>query len=303
MIYASADYDGLELRTMAQVCLSLLGESSLARVLNSGVDPHLEMAANMLGLGYAEAVEQHKAENAARKAARGKAAAEFRDPDAAARAVPTLVDDARQAGKVANFGLPGGLGAKRLVFFARKVYGVRLSEEKAKWLKGVWLETRPEFKRYFRMVDSWQAADGLISFEHLDLTRAARGGRGGRQGGAKYTECCNALFQHLGARATGAALFAVSRACYAEPASPLFGWRLVNYVHDDFIVEGPEHRPVEFAGHYAAHELVRIMVSEAGRYLPDVPPTAKPQLMRYWSKDAKPVWQDGHLVPWSNEDS
>jgi hypothetical protein len=64
----------------------------------------------------------------------------------------------------------------------------------------------------------------------------------------------------------------------------------VNYIHDDFMIETPEYK-----AHEVAFELVRIMKEGMAPYLPNVPATAKPKIMRYWSKDAKQVW-----VPDSN---
>ena len=119
------------------------------------------------------------------------------------------------------------------------------------------------------------------------------------RGKCRYTQACNSLFQGLGADATKAAGFLVSYACYVDQDSPLFGCRLVNFVHDEFIVEVPEER-----GHECAMELARLMVEGAKPWLPDVPPkVSEPMLMRYWSKKAKQVWKDGikggRLVPWA----
>lgn len=272
LVFANADYDGLELRTMAQACLLLVGESKLAEVLNAGRDPHLAMAATMLGMSYDEAKAQKDS------------------PD---KAVSSRIDDARQAGKVANFGFPGGLGAEKLVLFARKSYKVSLSVDGAKQLKQTWLETFPEFRKYFAAVNAMMAPEGA-TFLHFFSGRV--------RGNANYCATCNSLFQGLGADATGNALFLISEACYTPVAcyackgsgcawcwgsgvSALYGTRLVNYIHDDNQVECPEAR-----GHEVAHELVRIMIEGAAPYIPDVPATAKPQLSRYWSKDAKQVW-------------
>lgn len=342
-VFVAADYDGLELRTMAQACLLLVGESRLAEVLNSGRDPHLMMAANMLGLSYEEAERRHKAENDARTEAyeffKGKRPdgsgrfipTPFDDNEAfrrAAAAVPTPVDDARQAGKVADFGFPGGLGPEKLVLFARKTYKVRLvsglegldptGKPTAKELKGIWLSTFPEFRRYFKAIDAMQGDDGA-TFRHFFSGRM--------RGRATYTAACNSFFQGLGSDATGNALFLISEACYvalpchacgghghtytpnmldSDPdcdpclgrgVNPLYGCRLVNYVHDDFLVESPEER-----AHEAAHELVRLMIAGAAPYLPNVPATAKPKVMRFLSKDAKQVWENTpkgkRLVAW-----
>jgi hypothetical protein len=310
LVFVSADVDGLELRTLAQACLLLVGRSRLAEVLNSGEDPHLHMGANMLGISYPEACARHEQEIEARSAARDHFKAQgFPDAEAAVKAeenVPAPVDDARQAGKVANFGFPGGLGADKLILFARKTYKVRLTVEKAKELKATWLRTFPEFRAYFDRINGMMTPQG-VTLTHLFSNRI--------RGGAPYCAACNSYFQGLGADATGNALFLISEACYTETpcracnlvldggiraadlfpdpcswcagtgVSPLFGTRLVNYIHDDFMIETPEYK-----AHEVAFELVRIMKEGMAPYLPDVPATAKPKAMRYWSKVAKQVW-------------
>jgi hypothetical protein len=334
LVFASADFDGLELRTMAQACLLLLGRSELARVLNAGRDPHLMMAANMLGMSYEAAEEGHALEKQARseafeffKGKRPDATGRFipyplQDAEASKRAtdcVPTPIDDGRQAGKVANFGFAGGLGAEKLVLFARKTYKVHLTLEGAKGLKKVWLRTFPEFKDYFayfsRLVENGGA--------HGATFRSFFSGR--LRGGMNYSAACNNPFQSLGADAAGNCLFEISEACYVPTAcrgcngqgidpdiglrgprhandngdcpwchgtgiSALYGTRLVNYIHDDFMIECPEAR-----AHEVAHELVRIMIAASAPYLPDVPATAKPIVSRFWSKDAKQVWIEDEL--------
>lgn len=329
LIYASADFDGLELRTMAQVCLLLVGRSELASVLNAGDDPHLLMAANMLGIAYPEAVARHAQEKQARSEAfdffKGKIPdstgrfipSPLQDADASKRAtdcIKTPVDDARQAGKVANFGFAGALGAEKLVLFARKTYKVYLTLESAKALKKTWLRTFPEFVAYFehfsRLVEN--AGAGGASFRAFFSNRW--------RGGMNYSSLCNNPFQTLGADASGNCLFLISEACYvptqcraccgigAEPieagrvwacpwckgtgVSALYGQRLVNYIHDDYMVECAES-----IGHEVAHELVRIMIEGSAPYLPDVPATAKPVLSRFWSKDAKQVWITDENAP------
>lgn len=336
LVFVSADVDGLELRTLAQACLLLVGESKLAQVLNAGEDPHLHMAASMLGLSYPDAVARHEQEATERAAARdyfkGLGLSDQEASVRAAAAVPTPVDDARQAGKVANFGFPGELGAEKLVLFARKTYKVHLLVDddpsqpqrmSARRLKRIWLQTFPEFRKYFARIEGLKGADGLFRIVQLFSNRI--------RGGAHYCAACNSFFQGLGADATGNALFLISEACYTpapcracdgtgDPkeqhladcgwctgsgVSALYGTRLVNYVHDDFMIETPEYK-----AHEVAFELVRIMVEGMAPYLPDVPATAKPKIMRYWSKDAKQVWvpdssappvkgkEGKRLVPW-----
>jgi len=263
-VFGSADYDGLELRTLAQVCLRLLGHSELARALNEGRDPHMMVAAELLGRPYDWCVE-HKKEKG--------------------------VKFARQCGKVANFGFPGGLGIKKFILFARMSYKVRLTEQQAKRLKAIWLSTFPEFSEYFRYIESLKQPDGTYAVDHLFSGRVRTG--------CHFTVACNSFFQGLGADATKAAGFLIAQECY-DPSlnSPLYGCHMVNYIHDEFILEVPDDGPDYSRANAAVKRLVELMVEGAAPYLPDVPATATPQLMVRWSKNAEPVYVDGHLVPW-----
>lgn len=263
-VFIDADYPQLELRTLAQCCLKLVGHSRLAEVLNAGLDPHTAMAADILGISYDEAIKNKSRED---------------------------VDNARQTSKVANFGLPGGLGAEKLVLFARKTYGVILTIDRAKELKAQWLARWPEMKDYFAYINRLDDGVGNYSLRHLFTDRL--------RGGATYTAACNSHFQGLGADATARAGWLISKACYMDTRSPLFGSRLVNYIHDQFHAETDDNEHA----HEAAMELRKLMVVGANEYLPDVPFKEEEidvLLMRYWSKKAKAVkGADGRLIPWA----
>lgn len=271
-VFVIADYDGLELRTLAQVCKSLFGESKLANILNQNKDPHLIVAATILGMLYEEAARLNDAQDAE-------------------------VDSARQTGKIANFGFPGGLGYEALILFAKKVYKIMLTEMDARRLKEDWFKSFPEMRKYFDYIGAKTAAsfDGTATIQQLFTDRI--------RGKIRFTVACNSMFQGLGSDATKAAGWLIAKACYVEQGSPLYGCRIVNYVHDEFILECPEDR-----GHEGAMELKRLMELGAAPYLPDVPPVvSKPMVARCWSKKAKPVWKLGgdkpvnendRLVPW-----
>lgn len=260
-VFAAADYSGFELRTVAQVMITALGlESKLAEALNAGFDPHLEVARRILGISYEDAV------------------AAIHEPE---------VDDARQVGKVANFGFPGGLGIARLVHFARKGYGVVMTEDEARALKSYWLAAWPEFRAYFKWISN-QCESGPAKIEQVFVQRF--------RGGCSYCEAANTMFQGLASDAAKNAGFLIAEACYVDEASPLFGARPVNFVHDEFILEVADDERA--AG--AAEELAQLMIVGASPFLPDVPPLAEPYLMRRWSKKAKPVRDaNGRLIPWA----
>lgn len=267
-VFMQADYPQLELFTLAQTCVSLFGQSRLAEALNAGLDPHSAVAADILGIPYEEVIANK--ENKDR-------------PD---------VENARQTAKVANFGFPGGLGAAKLVLFARKTYKVILTEDRARQLKEQWLTTWPEMRLFFEHVGNLcNRPDGLGMVEQLFVDRV--------RGGARFCAACNTFFQGLGADASKEAGWRIAEAMYSKPGHPLYGSRTVAYIHDEFIAEtddGP-------GAHDAAEAMSDLMVSGANVYLPDVPiPRAKvkPLLMRVWSKGAKRLVDgNGRLIPWA----
>lgn len=262
-VFASADYEGLELHTLAQVCLSIIGYSVLADTLNSGKDAHMMVAAQLLGRDY-DWCMQHKKDHE--------------------------VVMARQTGKVANFGFPGGLGADKLVLFARMSYGVRITVEEAKRLKQVWFRTFPEFRAYFKYIDTLQNEQGFFTVQHLFTNRL--------RSGIFYCVACNSYFQGLGADAAKATGYLIARACYHDKTSPLYGCRIVNFIHDEWILEVPIDDGW-IRANAAAKELARLMTLGAEPFVPNVPMGAEPQLMYRWSKKAKAVYdkETGLLIP------
>jgi DNA polymerase-1 len=259
-VYVDADYAMLELCTWAQTCLWALGRSRLAEVLNAGQDPHLDFAAQILGITYDEAKARRKAGD-------------------------KEVEQRRLVAKVGNFGFPGGLGAESFVEYAASSYKVTLTEEQAKDLKRFWLSSWPEARAYFNWIAS-KEVDGKTSLQRFVT--------GSWRSGMRYTVACNDPFQSLGATAATWAGYDLARACYYERGHVLFGSRPVNFIHDQYLVEVPDDE----RAHDRAMAVADIMVAAAKRAIPDVTPKVEPLLCRYWSKDAKAIYKDGRLVPW-----
>lgn len=286
MVFYDVDFAQLELRTVAQVLLKIVGWSRLAEALNAGKDVHLALAAQIVGMSYEEALERKKEEN---------------------------VKKARQISKGANFGYPGSMGAKGFQIYARtQPERIILSLDQCRELRENWLNTWPEFREYFEWAKSVCAAEGGITMEQLFSGRL--------RGRVVYGQLCNGMFQGLGADAAKAALYEVSKRCYTEQPcamcggdgtndddprigcyrcggdgiSPLYGTRPWTFVHDQIIGEAPEETAEQ-----AAFECRDIMVREANKWLPDVPVTAEPVISRCWSKDASPVWLEAKMLPWT----
>jgi DNA polymerase I-like protein with 3'-5' exonuclease and polymerase domains len=271
-VFSAADYSTLELCTLAQVCLDLFGWSSMADALHAGQDLHLRMAAAILGITYDEAHARKKT------------------PE---------VKEMRQLAKAANFGYPGGLGAASFATYAHATYGVTVTEEESRALKAQWLAAWPEMRLFFDHV-----GEKLAMRDSFDLVQP----RSGRvRGGVGYCDGCNSHFQGLASDGAKAAMFFIQQESYtgfselwtreehATP-SPLYGCRMVAFIHDEFVLEVPEAIDLARA---ATTRLLEVMVQGMGIYVPDVPIKAEPTLMTRWYKDAEPVYDDaGNLLVW-----
>lgn len=110
-VVIEADFKAAELIALAEVFRAAYGGSSLERDLRSGEDVHVATAKRLF-------------------------------PDR----VPTPAD--RQAAKAVNFGLPGGLGVIKLRVYARKSFGLDLTETEIRALKQRALSASPELRRY-----------------------------------------------------------------------------------------------------------------------------------------------------------
>jgi hypothetical protein len=273
-LYADNDFSGLELHTGAQACLNLVGHSMLAEALNAGLDPHLDFAAGMMGISYEEAKSRKH------------------EPE---------VKYHRQLAKVANFGLPGGLGWRGLLGFARG-YGVKLTEVQAKKLIADWFDKYPEWHAYFRWIrdrlqvklvkdkDGNETIETTIGdFEQLYVGRI--------RGRCRYTEAANGFFQGLGADVAKLALYEVAKRCYSETEGSdgvLYGVRPVGFIHDEILAEVDE-----VLAHEQAFQMAEVMVREGNKLLPDVPVRCVPALSKRWCKEAEAVFnKEGRLQPY-----
>lgn len=260
-VFLDADYSTLELCALSQACLDLFGFSDMANYINAGQDLHLVTASDLLGITYDEAVKRYETDD-------------------------SEVAEMRQISKAANFGFPGGMGANSFVEFARG-YGLALEVGFVQRLRDNWLATYSEMRAYFDYIS--RLSGGRESFD-LEQLRTGR-----IRGGCRYTSGCNTLFQGLAADGAKAAMILLTRACYTDKTSPLYGCFIHAFVHDEFLVSCPEDRVDP-----AARELERLMVSGMSRLIPDVEIRASVTAARNWTKKAKRVVDaDGRLCVWS----
>lgn len=273
-VMSSVDYATLELAALAQSCLTFFGESRMAELINQGVDLHAWFGSKLKGISPELFLERLGAG----------------DPECKAL---------RQLAKVPNFGLPGGLGPKGLVKYALG-YGVFLEIDQPTTTDGVtlpsardlcrqWKAAFPEMPSYFSMLahESDLSADGLFNIKQLVSGRV--------RGGATYTSGANSYFQGLAADGAKNAMWQLFKATYTDTSSPLFGCRLWNFIHDEFLLMGPRE-----TSHLWAPEVSRIMVAAMREVIPDVAIAAPPALAERWYKSMEPVYtEDGTLLPWA----
>lgn len=261
-VYSSEDYSVLELRTLAQVCIDLGIPSRLALAFRANRDPHAEMGARLARVSFDTFME-------------------WKDSN------PKEFKHFRQLAKVADFGLPGGLGAQTFVTYAASS-GVVITLKQAQEVKSTFLQQWPEMNAYFAKVSAAQVG-GFIKIKQVRSNRV--------RGGCRYTAACNTYFQGLAADIAKDALYRVTKECLLDETSVLFGSRPVAFIHDELLMEHPEDKAAE-----AAARVAEIMVAVACEWTPDVPHSVEPTLMRCWEKEAKPVFDDdGKLIPWDAE--
>jgi DNA polymerase I-like protein with 3'-5' exonuclease and polymerase domains len=262
-VYCSVDYDTIELRSLAQSCLDLLGFSEMAGALRKGEDLHLNLAADFMGISREEARQRYEAGD-------------------------VKVAEQRQLMKPANFGFPGGMASDSFVDYA-KGYGYIIDSGLAQRIYEQWHKAWPEMHHYFEKIKT--LVDGPESTIISPRSGFVRGG-------LRFTQAANHMFQSLTATGAKDAMWHVARECYSVPSSPLWGCRPVVFLHDEVITEMPEERAAE-----AAERQVQVMVEVMQRWIPNIPIKASPVLMRRWYKGAKAVRVDGKLVPSRPEES
>lgn len=261
----SIDFDSFELRTWSQVCLDLLGYSDMAVVLRDPKRcPHVEMGATLEGIPVAEAYALKKSD-------------------------PKRYKSMRQAGKLANFGAPGGLGAARLCDLARGTYGLDVTEARAKEILQGWRDLWREAGAYLNYIAELVGPRGSrITIKQL---------RSGRyRGNVGYCDAANSFFQGLASDAAKAGMVELMYEQYERTESPVYGCRTLAFIHDEVLVEIPlDHL------HEAAFRARDVFVAGAQVFVPDVPLTASPAAQLRWSKAAgDPCFIDGRLVTYEH---
>lgn len=296
----SIDYSSMELGTAAQSCLNLFGESVLADKINAGFDAH-----GYLGSHIAFYIDEDFQKQVGEQG--------IDDSDALYHYFMSYKGSEdekarkfwkhyRTFAKPTGLGYPGGLGAETFVAFAKSPYGVEVDVDTAKQLKEVWLETYPEFVKYFEWLNK-EAKD-----PHFDGMYCYRTPMGMYRANCSYCAAANGnALQAFAAEGALLAVYDVTRKCYDSTQGSILGpdgkgvtTRAPIFVHDEIV---GEVRDDEMA-HDRVMEVARIMVENMQIITPDVAARAEPALMRRWDKRAEPVYDNkGRLTVWESDES
>lgn len=182
--------------------------------------------------------------------------------------IDELKPNQRKLGKILNLGLIYGMGAEKFRLNAAKKFGVYLSNERAKELRGMFFDLYPEIEEYhFSCRRRWQLgqqkASSTLGRVNIWSSKSA-----------KLNQVINYPIQ---ADCADILKRAIS-GWYLESKRMMFDAQLVLAAYDQLVIEAEEK--IELA---VANELEKVMI-EAGRDLLDpVPVVVDVKIGKHWS--------------------
>jgi hypothetical protein len=298
-VFFDVDFTGLELACVGHVTYELFGESVHRDLYNAGIDLHGYLGAQ-LGLKSSPRATSEKPwlptlTRDFQTAVREEGI--ISDPMAVYEAFKLLKghDDKdvqaffkhyRSFAKPVGLGFPGGLGPATMVEFARKTYGVTMTEEEAFEYREFWRATYPEMPRFFDWIngqtDPYNGSGDGSSYVYTTPMGLVRRG-------ASFCAAANGMcMQSPGAEAAMMGAILVSRACYdPTQGSILYGCRPIAFVHDQLIGETTKDSSLWAA---QCEEVARLMREGAEMVLTSIKMrTDEALLTAVWTKAAEPV--------------
>ena len=315
-LFFSADYRAIELCALAEICYQRYGQSKLRELINSGTHPHKWLASRITGkdISAITTEERQKAKAVAFgfpggmgavkfcKYAEDSYGVKFTTAEAEAvkakwlEALPEMKLYMRSSSLVAGWtGNPLGWPDDIAAAAAGRVLsgnptkassGEPYSPEFVRW---VWQQAgETEFPHRAGFLDAIREHTGSPQLNDAITREAVVWSTGRVKVDCDYCQARNHPFQGLAADGAKAALYRLIRQ----------GFRVVNFIHDEFLIELPED-----GDHLAlAREVERIMVEAMQKLIPNVTISVEYALMRRWCKKAKAVFDDPanptKLLPW-----
>lgn len=303
----SVDYSSIELVTLAQQLFSVFGQSTLRDIINSGVDPHAYLGSslcNALQQDFADActvaglkdpMGVFNAFVALRKSQCPTHAGEYADACsvcAIAHEKRRMFDHYRKFAKPTGLGYPGGLGPETFITYARSTFGVVVDLATATTLRQLWHFAFPEMQPYLRQFIGTTLRDpfhpGCYAYTSPNgMVRSA----------CSFPAAANGFGLQTPASEGGKlAFYRLTRECYDESVgSIVFGAVLpLAFIHDEIFGEVRDDEKT----HERILRVSEVMVESMKTICPDVAVKTEACLMERWTKEAKPVYENGRLSTW-----
>lgn len=264
----SSDLKMGELVGLAQIIVERLGLRTMADKINSGVDMHAEIGADVLGIPELEDGTPNWREVKRRMAAGDHVASEARD-----------------SGKPANFGMNGGMTkAETFQHYARKSYGQVMSLAQAEQVMASWQRRAVDQQAYLaaikatgRRIPDPTSRWGYRTVYDCPLPRFENLVRRG----LSRTEASNNPFQRMCMKMAIRGLHLIQREQYL-PNGRMHGSHATMFTHDEVVSETPLDLVAE---HGALHDA--LMCQASREVCADVFAGADTRAMTHLSKGAK----------------
>jgi hypothetical protein len=240
----SSDLKMGELVGLAQIIVERLGLTTMATKLNTGVDMHAEIGADVLGIPELPDGSPNWKEVKRRMAAGDKEA-----------------EEARDSGKPANFGMNGGMTkAETFQHYARKSYGQLLTLERSQQVMASWQRRAVDQQAYLaaikatgRRIPDPKSRWGYRTVYDCPLPRFENLVRRG----LSRTEASNNPFQRMCMKMAIRGLHLIQREQYL-PGGRMLGSHAMMFTHDEVVSETPLDLVAE---HGALHEALMAQAS------------------------------------------
>lgn len=271
-IMCATDYSFVELCAFGQACYTRYGFSVMRDVINAGLDPHRWFAGVMNKVITPDLTHAHDAQWVSELSA-------FLDEH--------VTKAQRYLAKMANFGLPGGMGARMFYQHCREG-GLKVTREETDFMREAWLSTFKEMSRHmnpevavsnmplrhFGMRDDEDENEELDGDEKPRQLFIARCINGFVRNRASRNAACNAQFQALVAY-----------------GAKIAGWNMVYkgglednfiaFVHDEYLYwADPDKLDSQIP------EVERLMLEGMAVAIPDVKVSVETSCMLHWDKSA-----------------
>ena len=265
-VLVSLDYDQLELCSLAQHNYTTFGISRMRELINAKIDLHSWFACRVLGWITDE--NDYDGSEESRQ-----------------RVLPILArlkkeqPKTRQRAKAADFGFPGGMSANRFLNECWKNGMYDMTYEEAEHLRNAWFEAFPEMDYFMAPTECGARQGGDPDHRYMASNIV-----GNVRRHCSFNSAVNFPFQSLAAAGAKNAMWQLTVA----------GYKIVNYIHDEFILELSEEDY-----HEKSVMAKDIMIKAMKEFIPDVRINAEPAAMQFWYKSAEPVFdKDGKLQIW-----